>query len=315
MKHTDSYNRPKGDREMRIGKLLSKLDYGSSFDKAAGWLETAGNQLSQNKPERRIQMVKQFFAAKKIRIAYAFLALAFIAAACNYPVTSNENAGDVLVWTVEPAATDAITQINALPWLREGNTKVAASTDGATGEKMFRFVIPAEKHAMAQQYKSQLEGIKGVKQVKLVELSQIVKRPVYSALLNSLFRIDINATGMSDAELKTEIENQLATAGITGATVTIVRNGDDRRVKMEFDESSAQTEGGFDMTITDGNKVERIKQMRKGAEPGKFDGKTDEEIRRMVREDFPDGDLRDEEIQIIREGDKVKVKVEKEREN
>lgn len=86
-------------------------------------------------------------------------------------------------------------------------------------------------------------------------------------------------------------------------------------MKIEFAENAVPPNGGFDMTITDGNNVEKIKQLRKESGDGnKFKGKTDEEIRRIVREDFPDADLRDEEIQIIRNGDDVKVKVVKERE-
>jgi len=298
-----------------VSRMLNKVNYEDSFDSAAGWLNGIKVESQTNYPERRIKKMKEFFLASKIRIAYAVLALAFVVAACNYPVTSNETAGDVLTWTVDPTNPEAMKQVKSLSWLSKGPVKVEARNINGVEEQLYSFVVPKENHGKVSAYKSELERIAGVGSVKLLELSQTVKRPVYSALLHELFQININATNMSDDELKSEITTQLQSAGISGATVKIEVNGNARRVNIEFAENSIPPNGGFDMTITDGNNLEKIKQLRKDSgTPGKFNGKTDEEIRRMVREDFPDDDLRDDEIQIIREGNDVKVKVVKERE-
>jgi len=315
MKHTDSYKKHEESKKTDVSLLLNKLNYQDSFDSAAGWLNGKDAKSKNFNPERRIKKMKEFFMASKIRIAYAVLALAFVVAACNYPVTSNENAGDVITWNVDPSNADALTKIKSLPWLSNGPVKVEARDINGVEERNFSFVIPKEDHGKAAAYKSELEKIPGVSSVKIVELNQTVKRPVYSEILHQLFKIDINATNMSDDELRAEITGQLERAGIQGAVVKIERIGEARRVKIEFAENAIPPNGGFDMTITDGNNVEKIKQLRKeSGDPNKFKGKTDEEIRRIVREDFPDGDLRDEEIQIIRNGDDVKVKVVKERE-
>jgi hypothetical protein len=315
MKHTDSYKKQEENKKTDISILLNKLNYQDSFDSAAGWLNGIDAKSTNINPERRIKKMKEFFLASKIRIAYAVLALAFVVAACNYPVTSNENAGDVITWTVDPNNADALTKVKSLSWLSNGPVKVEARDINGVENRSFSFVIPKENHDKAAAYKSDLEKIPGVSSVKIVELNQTVKRPVYSEILHQLFKIDINATNMSDDELKSEITGQLERAGIMGAIVKIERTGEARRVKIEFEENSIPPNGGFDMTITDGNNVEKIKQMRKeSGDVNKFKGKTDEEIRQLVREDFPDGDLRDDEIQIIRNGDDVKVKVVKERE-
>lgn len=315
MKHTDSYKKQEGNKMNDVSRMLNKVNYEDSFDSAAGWLNGIKAESQTNYPERRLKKMKEFFLASKIRIAYAVLALAFVVAACNYPVTSNETAGDVLTWTVDPTNPEAMKQVKSLPWLSNGPVKVEARNINGIEEQLYSFVVPKENHGKVSSYKSELERIAGVRTVKLLELSQTVKRPVYSALLHELFQININATNMSDDELKSEITTQLQSAGISGATVKIEVNGNARRVNIEFAENSIPPNGGFDMTITDGNNVEKIKQLRKDSgTPGQFNGKTDEEIRRMVREDFPDGDLRDDEIQIIREGNDVKVKVVKERE-
>lgn len=313
MKHTES-SRTDKQAEM-FGKLRS-LNYEGSFESAAGWLDGMKSDSIKPKPKRRIEMLKEFFAVKKIRIAYAVIALAFFAAACNYPVTSSEPAGDVLTWNVTGAGPEAMKAIETLPWLDKGPTTVNIKNVNGADVTSFTYVVPEEEHQKAGQYLEDLRRIPGVSEVKAVALSRPVKRPAYSALLHELFRIDINASNLSDEELKNEISAQLAAAGISGAEVIIERNGEQRRVKLNLAEGSIPNNGGFDMTITDGDKVERIKQMRKDSgDPGKFEGKTDEEIRRLVREDFPDENLLDEEIQIIREGGKVKVKVVREREN
>ncbi len=314
MKHTDSFSRhdQQSDRPV-IRDLVKGLNYEGSFEKAQDWLVSTGAANQETKPERRVTKMKEFFLTKKVRIAYAAVLLAITVAACNYPVTSNETAGDVVSWKVNSQNNQAIDAIRALPWIKNGNLRLVAKVDKINESLFYTLALPQEHHGSIANYMKQLEGIEGVSDIRRTELNQTVKRPVYSVLLQNLFKIDINATNLSDEELKSEVSRQLQNAGISGAEVLVERNGDSRSVKIKFDENTAPREGGFDMTITDGQNVERIKQFGKKAEAGKFDGKTDEEIRRMVREDFPDGDIRDEEISIIREGGKVKVKVVKER--
>ena len=65
------------------------------------------------------------------------------------------------------------------------------------------------------------------------------------------------------------------------------------------------------MTIKDGENITKMKEIRKNGsgDPDRFKGKTDDEIRKMIKEDFGNPDIKDDEIEIIREGDKVIVKV------
>ena len=65
------------------------------------------------------------------------------------------------------------------------------------------------------------------------------------------------------------------------------------------------------MTIKDGKNITKLKEIRKtgSGDPDRFKGKTDDEIRKMIRDEIGNPGIKDDEIQIIREGDKVKVKV------
>ena len=63
------------------------------------------------------------------------------------------------------------------------------------------------------------------------------------------------------------------------------------------------------MSIEDNNGREQVKFLTKKADPHQFDGKTDKEIREMVKKYFNNPDLKDSEIIIERKGKEVKVKV------
>lgn len=84
-----------------------------------------------------------------------------------------------------------------------------------------------------------------------------------------------------------------------------------RMVKFFRPLSTDPYNDGFDMTIKDGNNVNRLKQVRRtgGDLANRFNGKTDAEIKEIVKEDFGDANLKDDQIEIIREGDKINVKV------
>ena len=311
MKQSESSQRSK---ESKYFDELRNENYDNSFPVTEAWLRTANeNPLNNKKTERNIIMkLKNYFASHKFRLAYAFLILAFVVAACNYPVTQQESAGDIMKWSVSKDNTEAVARIESMDWFKSGEFNINEENVNGKNIVSYSLVLSKENHANIQDYKSQLERISGVNDIKIIPLNETVKRPVYSVLLNDLFKIDINATNMSDAELEKEITSQLKNAGIEAVTVDF--KGDEnghRMVKVVIPDDQIKKEGGFDMTIKDGNNVTKMKEIRKtGPDNGdRFKGKTDAEIRQMIREDIGNPDIKDDEIEIIRDGDKVKVKV------
>ena len=63
------------------------------------------------------------------------------------------------------------------------------------------------------------------------------------------------------------------------------------------------------MNIKDGNNLEKFKTVQKTGDGSEFKGMTDEQIKNKVRKDLGNPNLKDSEIQIIRDGDNVKIKV------
>ncbi len=308
MKQSNSSQTSKENSLNKYFDEIRKETYNDTFSATEGWLRKINTNLSTNKSERKFSYMKNYFSANKMKFAYIFLILAFVVAACNYPVTQEESAGDVLRWTVSNDNTDAISKIENLDWFKKGEYNV----NEENGIVSYSVVIPKESHSNTPDYERQLNAIPGILEIKLSPLNETVRRPVYSALLNDLFKIDINATNMSDAELSNEINNQLKNAGIENATVDFEKGSDNHRmVKIQMPEGQLKTDGGFDMTIKDGDNVNRLKEVRRTGheDADRFKGKSDEEIRDMIRKDLGNPNITDDQIEITRDGDQVQVQV------
>ena len=224
MKQSESSQRSK---ESKYFDELRNENYDNSFPVTEAWLRTANENPSNNKKTERniIMKLKNYFASHKFRLAYTFLILAFVVAACNYPVTQQESAGDVMKWSVSKDNTEAVAKIESMDWFKSGEFNINEENVNGKNIVSYSLVLSKDNHANIQDYKSQLEKINGVDDIKIIPLNETVKRPVYSVLLNDLFKIDINATNMSDAELEKEITSQLRNAGIDAVTVDFKSDG------------------------------------------------------------------------------------------
>lgn len=288
---------------------LRNEDHSSTFSATRQWLQTINNNSQTKKPERLYNIMKNYLAKNKFKLAYSFVILLIVVAACNYPVTQQETVSDVITWSIDENNTDALKQIKNMDWFKSGS--FTENINEQDGKKIvsYRFIVPKEGHDKIREIKSQLESVSGVRDVNLVPINETVTRPVYSMLLNNMFKIDINASNMSDQELEKEITSQLKNAGIEVSQVEFEKAPDgSRRVSVVVPNEQLEKEGGFDMTIQDGNNKTRIKEMRKEGNGERFKNKTDAEIRDMVREDIGK-DLRDDQIEIVRKDGKVMVKV------
>ncbi len=294
---------------------LRNESFNSTFSATEEWLRSINTNLSTKKHERKYNNMKSFFAANKFKLAYTFLILAFLIAACNYPVTQQETAGDVLKWSVNKENSDAISKIESLSWLKSGQYNFKEESLNGKAVLSYNFIVPPESHNKISGFRKELEIISGINDIKLTPLNETIKRPVYSAVLNDLFKININATNMSDQDLTQEVTSQLKSAGIENAQISFDKKGDGVRfIRVSVPDPAPTKEGGFDMTIRDGNNVNRLKEVRKNAADGsvdRFNGKTDSEIRKMVKDDLQIPDLKDDEIEITRKDGKVMVKVNK----
>ncbi len=289
-------------------------DYSGTFPAVENWLYKTNIQLSNQKQlnERKLHKMKNFFFANKLRLVYTIVVLLVIIGACNMPVTQTESAGKMITLVVAKDNTDFAAKMNALPWMKNAQVSSNENTDNGKQQVLYRIVLPNTTEDEAKNYCKELEAIGGITTIRITGMDYDVKRPLYSAALHNFFSINIDATGMSDEELKNEMERKMKEQGID-MKFKLRTTPDGRRdimVERNSEIDANKEPQQFEMNIEDNNGKEQIKLLTKKADPHQFDGKTDQEIREMVKKDFNNPDLKDSDIIIDRTGKEVKVKIE-----
>ncbi len=300
----------RGIEDKYFAKLKSE-DHTSSFPETVRWI--SGHNINK-KPKiegGKFSTMKDYILMHKMRLVYTVILLAVLIGACSMPVTTHETVGYVMSWAI-PAGGSA-DAIENLPWIDKDKLSISENTDDGKQESIYTLVLPAVSEKQLQSYQKDLEKIKDVIFVKVAPLNENVKRPVYSAALNTFFRINIDATKMSDEELKNEVKKQLESQGFGNVNIDFKSDANGRRmIRMKIDSADIKNApGNFEMRINDGGNEEVMKTVKLQLQD--LQGKTDEEIRKQVKQDLNNPDLQDKDIQIIRENGKVKVKVEVEK--
>jgi hypothetical protein len=291
--------------------VLKSEDYSSSFEQVETWLRNKNQENKFAQKERSLVKLKNYFFSHKIRIAYAVIFLAVVVAACNMPVVTHETMGHVLAWTIPANNPTAASLVDGLSWVDKSKLTVNENTDNGKSEILYTLTLPGTTEDQIEVYRKDLERIKDVTSIKILPLNEDVKRPLYSAALNKFFRINIDATNISDAELQQEVTRQLKEAGIENPNIEFKTDENGMRTfKMKLpDEQMKNSPGNFEVRVHDGNKEDVMKVVHNRLDGAKLKGKTDQEIREHVKQQNPDLNLQDNEIKITHEGDDVKVEV------
>lgn len=256
--------------------------------------------------------MKNFISEHKYKLAIA-LFLAFLVAACNYPVSQENTVGYGVTFTAVSTGADAVSQnISAIKW--PGTSTINSNTNSVNGKNVteYNIVLQNADEQSVMRCKSDLEKIKEVSSIKIFPLTENVKRPVYSALLYNFFRIDVKSSGKSNEEVVREIEQQLKDNGFTNYKVGYENSDGINKLTIKTDGTQENKNGSVEVRVSGDGKEEvvKMKTVVKGSE---LDKKlTDDEIKQKVIRDNPEANLKPEDIKIERDGDKVKVKVEKE---
>ncbi len=287
---------------------LKNENHNGTLPEVESWLYKADIQLKNHKTERKLRSMKTYFFTHKLKFLYTFIILALLIGACSMPVTQHETLGTILTWVVDKNNTSAQDEINKLSFIKNGNLSKSENDNNGQKSTVYTLVMPNATEKDAKDYAKQIESIPGVLTMTLLPVGQDVKRPLYSAALNSIFKIDIDATNMTDKEVEEQLTKQMREAGMEPTTVFISKDANGHRmIRMNMDDQKEPQ--SFEMNIKDGNDHEVFKTMTKH-DDGEFKGLTDKQIRDKVRQDTGNPNLKDSEIQITREGENVKVKLE-----
>jgi hypothetical protein len=263
--------------------------------------------------------MKNFIIANKFKFATVILA-AILIYACNLPVTQEKTVGHVLSWTVDGNNLEAVEKIEKLSWLNKNHLKKEITVKDNINKFTYDLILPNTSEEQVKSYRNELESIKDVESVNILPLQESFTRPVYSEMLHSVFKIDfkidIDATNKSDKDVVNEITKQLEDAGLKNVDVKYERQPEGyRKLSILIPESESNLKNNkIDMKITDGNDEEHLKtenRIKLNCDENRFKGKGDKEIKQIIMEDLKDMNISEDDIQLIRDGDKIKVKVSK----
>jgi len=289
---------------------LKKEDFSGTFPAVESWIREVSIKNQNKNKERNFIKMKNYIWAHKMRLVYTVIVLAILVGACSIPVTQNEPIGNVISWTV-PAGTSSA-DFSGIPWITKSNLSISQNNNNGVKEDVYTVMLPGSTEEQLKNYEHDLEKIKEITTVKVFPLNENVKRPVYAAALHSFFRININASKMTDEELSKEIERQLNEQGIHPITVDFKGDGNGKRTLRLMLDSTDRTPRDFELRIDqDGNKEQVLKEKVKTGDPDRFKGKSDDEIKQMIKSELDNPNIKDSDIKISRdEKGNVKVKVE-----
>jgi len=317
MKLSNSSQNSNMNNSDKYWQKLKKENHENTFPIVEAWVNNLNSEKSHNLNFNRIQTMKNFFAFNKFKLVYSILILAVLFAACNVPVTQNETIGNALNWKVSKSSSAAIEKINSLPWMDKSKLSVQEQTEGDKIMLYYNLVLEAKSNDEIQSYMKQLQDIKDIATIQIFPLNQTTKRPLYAAALHSFFRVDVDATNMSDAEVSNELQRQLKEAGIDVITIDYKKNAQgERMLEIHPTESGlnaleeAAKGKDFELSVKDGKNEQFIKTRHK-SETLNFEGKSDEEIKQLVVEDMKKNgtDVKPEDLKIERD-EKGRVKIE-----
>jgi hypothetical protein len=312
MKQEKFYQESNERERSRMDKYWDKI----KEEKYDGTFERTTKALLRNQttePEtglRKKSIMKSFIAEHKYKIIIAVF-LALIVGACNMPVTQENTVGYAIAWTTKAENQKSVAESTKnLSWTKNSATSISIKNVGGSDIAEFNIILQGIEEKTAMSYKTDLERIKEINSVKILPLKESVTRPVYAAALYTFFRTDISSKGKSEAEVKAEIERQLKENGFENSIVTFENVEGKQKLMIKFPENANMNGKNMEVRVEGDGKQEVVK-MKSIKGSGIDKSMTDEEIKRKIIEDNG-GDLKPEDIKIIREGDKIKVEVTKE---
>jgi len=240
---------------------LKKKDYTETFPAVENWLRNKSTYNNSTK-KRRFSIVKDIPLAGKLKLASVLGALILIGLSCNIPVTQNETIGFVLSWSVDKGNKEAIARLEKLGWIDKSQLlvvpeqNISANINKKEDDRLnYKLVIPTANTEELRNFQTDLGTISGINTVELVPLFEQVKRPVYSAALNKLIKVDLNFTSMPEEDLEHHIEEQLKTSGVPVVKFNLDNNPDGRRIIHinTFIDSAQKSRTRNRIRIQDGN--------------------------------------------------------------
>ena len=302
---TPDANKPENELKA-YWETFRETDHDNSFAATSAWMH-------RRQQARAVSPTLRLLQGARFRMAAAVLTILFLVGACNYPVDVTEPIGAVLRWDVK--ADDKATQLalSRLTWVQEAQVLVEEKEINGVAYLTYSVTVTDTEPEVLQSYRNSLAGIAGVTELTSLPVSHTRSQPLYAAALEGLFKIEMDATGVSNEDLERDLRAQLQQQGINNLAIVVETgpNGE-RLIKTKLVDGEIE-DFGLDLTVKDGRRVTRIQeQIKRGdGDAPKLDvkGMSDDEIKAFILKEHSRLNLVPEDIRIVREPGKVEVKV------
>ncbi|MFD3002412.1 hypothetical protein ACFS7Z_18720 [Pontibacter toksunensis] len=291
-------------------QTIRNTDHSNSFSKTSHWVRHREHPatVSHSIPEK----MHVRLAGLKFRMAYIVLALLLVVGACNYPVEVKEPLATVLRWEVKADDKAAVNAMKQISWLQQGPLLVEEINLNGNSYLAYSITVPDADPAVLQSYRNSLAGIKGVSGLTVSPVTHTRSQPLYAAALESFFKIEMDATGISNEALEKSIQEQLQAQGIHNLAVKVTTGQDgERKINTSITDEAGEA-FGVDLKVKDGKRVTHVQEQIKYLQPGEVPpakDMTDAEIKAFVIKKNPHLSLKEDEIVITRKPGKTEVTV------
>ena len=228
-------------------------------------------------------------ATRKLMNLKTLLAISLLAlvAACSVPMEVEEETGRQFVIRTSDSG-PVLEDLRSGNW-QVGELKVWEQENGET-------IVLADLLSAGDDAELHFSELPGVLDLQSKALVETVSRSMFGQMLNTMFEVHVNTTGMSDEEINAAINGQLGEQGFPGS-VMITRDPDSQHLEVQVDADDLEglgAEGGQvfialdeDATVDgDGNATEsRMRVRLSDGGFGDINGEmSDEQIRAIVRQ-------------------------------
>ncbi len=228
-------------------------------------------------------------------VAVGVVAVALLAIPISYERTVGYEAKLILT-SVDPAQAQGIASDFA-KLLK--TTEVNFMQDAASGTTITARVPVRPRRViegLAMAYAQALEARGMGARSSVAPVTERISGSVYAAAANEIVEIHVNRQGKTNEQIAEEIREQLAAAGLPGADVQVMQNGDQMQMRMEWQAppgDSLACQKQINVSIDGQGQEARQNQARIQIHASKTmtDAQLKEEIERQLREQGKEGDV------------------------
>ncbi|MBM4157840.1 MAG: hypothetical protein FJ216_03560 [Ignavibacteria bacterium] len=207
-----------------VDKYLNQFkekNYGDSFERMGYWLRSSGVFVKSTRKKAFGSEAFRLLSLNKAKaLSIVIFVLLFVLS--KYPVNKSQTLGYVMTFsTPQDMVIAANEQLEKMQWTENSSMVVEEVETDKGKEYQYKIIFKEPDENMILQKQKELSSIPEIKHVDYKPIKGEYQIPAYSAALNELFKININAQPLNEKQFESDIKKQLENAGISENMVEI----------------------------------------------------------------------------------------------